>query len=429
MKFRRFGGMSRKSIFALFICFSVLLLIGCTSKAESISVSPAPLPERGAAYRIAVASDLHLDPDNTKKGPEATAVQYNPELVDALLWDAKQQDAAFILLTGDLVNGGKYARHAAMTQALRRAEEDGLDVYVVPGNHDLAPTTQSEFAEFYQEFGYGEAYSRDSASLSYCVIRDGLMLLMMDTAGYSVGAMDLPEAPARRDSSPFLSDRTLQWAEDMLRTAEEKELRVLCAGHYNLLPEISREKGSGYDIENRERFLALLKSYSVPLYLSGHMHLRAVYREDGLTELLTEYLLSYPTGYSILDLTDSGVQYYPRRVDVDAWAKQSGQTDRKLLDFARWQQKELQNYARENIMYMSERNPLSKKEAEQAEQFFYAAMDAYWAGSLFDKREELESMPGYEPFFRCAEGYAYGWWLKELIETASPELAGFSLTF
>lgn len=78
---------------------------------------------------------------------------------------------------------------------------------------------------------------------------------------------------------------------------------------------------------------------------------------------------------------------------------------------------------------MSERNPLSKKEAEQTEQFFYAAMDAYWDGSLFDKREEVEGMPGYDPFFRCAEGYAYGWWLKELIETASPDLAGFSLAF
>ena len=36
-------------------------------------------------------------------------------------------------------------------------------------------------------------------------------------------------------------------------------------------------------------------------------------------------------------------------------------------------------------------------------------------------------MPGYEPFFRCAEGYAYGWWLKELIRTASPLLKGFTL--
>jgi hypothetical protein len=300
---------------------------------------------------------------------------------------------------------------------------------VIPGNHDLAPTTQSEFAEFYQEFGYGEAYSRDEASLSYCVIRDGLMLLMIDTAGYSAGTMDLPEAPTRSVSSPFLSDRTLRWAEDMLCTAEEKELHALCAGHYNLLPEISREQGSGYDIENRERFLTLLKNYSVPLYLSGHMHLRAVYREDGLTELLTEYLLSYPTGYSILDLTASGMRYYPRRVDVDAWAKQSGQSDRNLLDFARWQQKELRNYAHENVRYMSERNPLSKKEAEQAEEFFYAAMNAYWDGSLFDQREALEGMPGYEPFFQCAESYAYGWWLKELIETASPELAGFRLEF
>ena len=76
---------------------------------------------------------------------------------------------------------------------------------------------------------------------------------------------------------------------------------------------------------------------------------------------------------------------------------------------------------------MSERNPLKKKEAKQAADFFYAVMTAYWDGSLSRRRSELEAMPGAEPFFRCADGYAYGWWLKDLIEKATPELAGFEV--
>ena len=379
-----------------------------------------------STLRIAVASDLHLDPDNTDKS-QGTEVVYNMELVDALLWDARQQGAEMLLLTGDLVNGGKPQRHEALAEKLLQAEQEGLPVYVLPGNHDLAPVGQTEFASYYKDFGYAEACSRDPVSLSYCVIRDGVMLLMMDTAGYSLGAIDLPGAEARSRNDPFFSEETLQWAEGCLQDAREKNLLILAAGHYNLLPEISRQPGSGYCIENGERFTELLKAYHVPLYLSGHMHTRGVYQEEGLTELLTEYLLGYPTGYSLLDLSGSTLRYTPRRVDVDAWAAATGQEDPVLKNFADWQQEGLYHYSVSNINYMSERNPITEEEKGNALGFFYTVMNAFWSGTLSEQRARIEAMPGYEPFFRCAEGYAYGWWLKELIRTASPLLKGFTL--
>ena len=376
--------------------------------------------------RIAVASDLHLDPDNTDKS-QGSEVAYNMELVDALLWDAKQQGAGMLLLTGDLVNGGKAQRHEALAEKLRKAEQEGLPVYVLPGNHDLAPIGQTEFAAYYEDFGYAEACSRDSGSLSYCVIRDGVMLLMMDTAGYSAGAIDLPGAAARSGNDPFLSEQTLRWAESCLQDAREKGLVVLAAGHYNLLPEISRQPGSGYCIENGDRFTELLRIYGVPLYLSGHMHTRGVYQEDGLTELLTEYLLGYPTGYSLLDLAGKRLRYTPRRIDVDAWAAATGQNDPVLKNFTDWQQEGLYHYSVSNINYMSERNPITEEEKGNAVGFFYTVMNAFWSGTLSEQSARIEAMPGYEPFFRCAEGYAYGWWLKQLIRTASPLLKGFTL--
>lgn len=387
---------------------------------------PTASAQDEGARRIAVASDLHLDPDNTDKSLE-TEVVYSPELVDALLWDAREQGAEMILLTGDLVNGGKPHRHAALAEKLRQAEADGLPVYVVPGNHDLAPITQTEFAECYAAFGYDEAYSRDASSLSYCIKKDGLMLLMMDTAGYSVSAINLPDAPQRSNMDAFFTEETLAWAEAMLQKAQEENLLVFSAGHYNLLPEISHQPGSGYCLENADRFAQLLRDYGVPLHLSGHMHTRAVYQEDGLTELLTEYLLGYPTGYSLLDFTDDEIRFTPRRIDVDAWARETQQTDPVLLNFAEWQQEELYRYAVSNVSYMSTRNPISEKEQAQAAGFFFTVMDNFWRGTLCDMRDTIKKMEGYEPFFRCAEGYAYGWWLKDLIDSASPLLRGFTL--
>ena len=388
-----------------------------------------PLPQSDG-FRVAVASDLHLNPDNRPSAENVSAAAYSPELVDALLWDAQHQGADLLLLTGDLCNGGRLYRHEALTEKLRQAEADGLPVLILPGNHDLAPITQTEFAALYEEFGFAEACSRDTASLSYCVMDHDLMILMMDTAGYSVGTIDLPGAPAPAYDHPFFTDTTLRWAESMLQKAKREGLHVLVAGHYNLLPEISRDpESSGYYLENGDRFADLLRKYGVPLYLSGHMHTRYVYQEAGLTELLTEYLLAYPTAYSMLDLTEDSIRYTPRRIDVDAWAAESGQTDPVLLNFAQWQQDQLLDYSVHNIEYMSERNPLDETQRNQAAAFFYRVINDFWQGTLAGERSALEAMPGYEPFFRCAEGYAYGWWLKDLISNANALSAGFTLTW
>ena len=410
------------------LCALLCALLLCSCAKPSLRVPDNPPLPPPAGLRAAVASDLHLDPDNTDKSGTPAAAAYNLELADALLRDARQQGAEILLLTGDLVNGGKPHRHEALIEKLRRAEEAGLAVYVLPGNHDLAPIGQQDFAALYADFGYGEAASRDPASLSYCVVREDAALLMLDTGGYPGGVIDLPAASGRRDGEACLSEATLRWIEEQLHAAREKGLPVLCAGHFNLLPPESRDsEKSGYYLENGDRLAALLREYGVPLYLSGHLHVRAVLEEDGLTELITEYLLAYPVGYSVVDLERDGLTVTHRRVDVNAWAAENGVSDPVLRDFAVWQQRALYAYSRENVAYMAERNPLSRREQRQAAAFFYAVMDAFWRGDLAAERETLRAMPGCEPFFRCAEGYAYGWWLRDLIENASGAFSGFTI--
>ena len=418
-----------KQLLALLLCAVMFFLSACgeaPARPTFTAGAPhSPLPEK-TGLRVAVASDIHLNPDGGSG--EGAAANYSTELVDALLWDAKQQGADLLLLTGDLVSDGKAYRHEALIEKLRKAEETGLSVCVLPGNHDLAPIGQTEFAALYGAFGYDDAYSRDPASLSYCIERGGLLLLMMDCGGYSADSVDLPGASARADKVAAFSGETLAWAEGMLQTARNKGLRVLAAGHYNLLTQTARDmEHSGYYVHNGERFAALLRSYGVPLYLSGHIHLRAVYQEDGLTELVTEYLLGYPTGYCVLDITEDEIRYTPRRIDVDAWAESAGEEDPKLRHFSAWQEEELWRYARENVAYMAERNPITEREASQATLFYYEAIMAFWQGNMPEQRETLKKHSGYRPFFKCAKGYAYEWWLRDLIENASPLLRGFTL--
>ena len=108
-----------KRYLAALLCLAALFLCACgTSDAVP---TPTPLPEP-AGLRIAVASDLHFDPDNTNKKANLGAVAYNPELVDALLSDAAEQGAELMLLTGDIVNLGRRDRaegpHAAALHPL-----------------------------------------------------------------------------------------------------------------------------------------------------------------------------------------------------------------------------------------------------------------------------------------------------------------------
>ena len=387
--------------------------------------------------RIAVASDLHLDPDNTDKENAASETVYNMEIVDAMLWDAKRQGAEILLLTGDLVNGGKEHKHLALTEKLRQAEETGLKIYVLPGNHDLYPVTQTAFAQYYADFGYTDAYSRDSASLSYCVILDDLMLLMMDTAGYEPHAIDLTAGLAyagraglldgSSDAQAFLSDQTITWAESMLKEARDRGLFVLCASHYNLIPAISRQTGTGYYVENGARFAALLEEYQVPLHLSGHMHLRGVYQEEGLTELLTECLTAYPVAYGVLDLTDNELVYTPCSLDVSAWASLHRQTDPVLLRFADWQRERRLAGCRSTAALLAEKRGVSESDTALAADFFYDFLESYWHGTLYYEAEGLMQSAGYAPFMACAEGSSYGPWVQDLLDNASPLLAGFTL--
>ena len=88
----------------LFLILCVLFLSACQT-AEGMkapeespevivpSMVPLPAPE---GIRIAVASDLHLDPDHATRSGELSGVSLNPELVEALLRDARHQGAELI---------------------------------------------------------------------------------------------------------------------------------------------------------------------------------------------------------------------------------------------------------------------------------------------------------------------------------------------
>ena len=298
-----------------------------------------------SGFRAVIASDLHyIAPELTDGGPgyqqtlkngDSKFMPYVEEITDAFLDEVLADPPDVVLLTGDLTFNGAEISHRRLAGKLQRLEDAGIPVLVLPGNHDVynenaalyrggsferVPFADSEsFAEIYRDFGPGEALSADSDSLSYVwQLNEQVWIMMLDenTAHDFCG----------------LSDRSFQWIEAQLQKAREEGRFVLVAGHQNVFQH-SIFRG-GYVIQGAQRLQELLRRYGVPLCLSGHLHTQHVLSEDGLTEIATSALCSYPCQYAVLTAEDGRLRYGTRRLDLAAWAERNGRPDAVFQDFA-----------------------------------------------------------------------------------------------
>ena len=298
-----------------------------------------------SGFRAVIASDLHyIAPELTDgglgyqqilKNGDSKFMPYVEEITDAFLDEVLADPPDVVLLTGDLTFNGAEISHRRLAGKLQRLEDAGIPVLVLPGNHDVynenaalyrggsferVPFASGEsFAEIYRDFGPGEALSADSDSLSYVwQLNEQVWIMMLDenTAHDFCG----------------LSDRSFQWIEAQLQKAREEGRFVLVAGHQNVFQH-SIFRG-GYVIQEAQRLQELLRRYGVPLCLSGHLHTQHVQSEDGLTEIATSALCSYPCQYAVLTAEDGRLRYGTRRLDLAAWAERNGRPDAVFQDFA-----------------------------------------------------------------------------------------------
>ncbi|MGN0777115.1 MAG: metallophosphoesterase family protein [Candidatus Ventricola sp.] len=361
------------------------------------------------ALRIAAATDLHVNPTLRYTNVVNPLEPFHLQIVDAFLWDAGQRGTDVILLLGDNTNQGRLTQHEALVEKLRAAEENGMTVLVLPGNHDIGEVSPDQFAELYADFGYGEAFSRDSTSLSYSVLRGRQMFLMLDTNGYD-----------NLMSSAYLTDETLSWARQQLDSARQMGCQVIAAGHYPLCTSHSTE------FVGKEKAIRLLEEYGVQLYLCGHLHKRCVTVQGNLTELVVDQTISYPCCYA--DLTaDSGVVYQPHSIDVSAWASQFAADSPDLLQFDAYQRRLEQERCCMIVEKLKQDQSISREDQRLAEDFFFQMMDYRAHGTLSRYADALKAHPGCKIMVRLGEGTIYSRWIPSVLSDAVPYTTGFML--
>ena len=319
-------------------CLGLALLLILCSLSGHAEAANAP------HYRVMVASDLHyIAPTLTDGGAcyqrllnsgDSKFMPYVEEITDAFFEEVLAEEPEALILTGDLSFNGAIESHEALIEKLRTLEAAGIPVLVATGNHDVyntsaaryrgdsfsrvPPADTESFAALYADFGLSEALSVDSDSLSYVYpLNESTWVLVLDLNT----AHDFCS----------ISEKSLRWVETQLKAAQKAGVHVLAAGHQNLFQHTIFR--GGYVIGRAEKLAALFRKYEVPLYLSGHLHVQHIQTEDGLTEICSSALCSYPCQYGVLIAGDDAIHYEARQLDMAAWAERKRRGEAVFQDF------------------------------------------------------------------------------------------------
>jgi len=293
-----------------------------------------------------IASDIHYLSPNYRgeyfKDPasyfDGKLTHYSPEYFDAFLAEVVEKQPKVLILSGDITLNGSIKSHEEGVDKLNAIEATGIDVLVIPGNHDVHSVAgdytpeepivvesayTEDFMTMYENFGPSQAISRDENTFSYIYeVSPSLRILMLDTNSLEKGSV---------------SDETLTWMEIQLKRAQRSSADIIAVSHQNL--HIHNELlYFSYQIYNADELLALYEKYDVELSLSGHVHVQSIVSEDttpGTTipEVAVGALSVCGTPYGELTYNGKELSYETVKTDVSYYALKQGWTDEHLLSF------------------------------------------------------------------------------------------------
>lgn len=386
---------------------------------------------------IIIATDIHYlakelsDFGNAFEAMSANGdgkvIGYVWEITDAFLDEVIARKPQALLLTGDLSLEGELFSHEALAGKLERVERAGIDVAVIPGNHDInnaraarysnnskmptETTTPEQFASVYGSFGYDEAVSRDPDSLSYIYeLPDGTWVFMLDSCQY--------------DNTPhtggMIRTGTYEWMEQWLEKAWTEQRNVIAAAHHNLLDE-SRIYQEDCTIEHSEQLEQILYDLGVKLFLSGHLHVQHYRKSDDfdIQEIVTSSLSISPCQYGVLKYFDADTyDYHTEQIDVTDWAQRNNDPDSNLQNFRSYADSFLQDiYYNKAYRSLNEKELSPNQKREMAE--FYAILNVYSvAGKAVDIMDWALSSPSRELWAEYSRTDIESMYLDEIIEDA-----------
>ena len=254
----------------------------------------------GEAFEVVLRSDRKL-------------LIESAELLDFAIRELSVANLDFVLVCGDLTKDGEAINHYQVSDRLLELVEQGIRVYVTPGNHDirnfhaeeyLGDSTQpvtsispGEFREIYARMGYGDAVMSDPHSLSYVVEPlPGLWLLSIDACLYNENSAEghgsVVGGRIRQDQA--------DWLCGVLEEALFREKAVIAFMHHGVVEHWPGQSKlhPAYLVEDYKYFAEFLASHKVQLVFTGHYHAQNIaatnFGSDLIYDIETGSLVTYP---------------------------------------------------------------------------------------------------------------------------------------
>jgi 3',5'-cyclic AMP phosphodiesterase CpdA len=276
--------------------------------------------------RFAVVSDLHIGLPHTLYNHPTRfhLVEVSIPALEIVLQHLSQLELDFLLLPGDLTQHGEPENHIWLSDRLSQLP---FPVYVIPGNHDV-PVREAdnqsigwhEFPNYYRGFGYhqtNELYY--SAVIAPEVRLIALNSNQFDPDGYQIGSVD---------------EQQLDWLVETLHQAQESCILVMI--HHNVLEHFPNQTvhpiGQRYMLKNAASLLKILRQHKVQLIFTGHLHVQDIAYRDGIFDITTGSLVSYPHPYRVFQLTQDVTG---RELEISSHQVESVPDFPNLLHFSR----------------------------------------------------------------------------------------------
>jgi len=247
------------------------------------------------------------------------------DIIDAAIDDIIESGVSFVLVSGDLTKDGELICHEGIAGKLVKLADAGIQVYVIPGNHDInnpeavsydgdtetkiSGVTPEKFAEIYANCGYSSAIYRDDSSLSYISEPvDGLWLMALDSCRYDYAPDDL-----KSNTGGSFSQTQVDWIESMLAKAREEKKAVVVFMHHGVN---EHWKGQSklhpkYLIKDYKYISKMLAAYGVRIVFTGHYHAQDIaymdYGDKGfLYDIETGSMVTYPCPVRYIGIDNTG---------------------------------------------------------------------------------------------------------------------------
>jgi len=320
--------------------FTILIILAASCTKDLVIDQPEQIADQENILKsamphmkIAVMSDIHfLDPTLLTNGAATGAafqnyLNFDPKLIELggpILMKALSEIVAakpdIVLIPGDLTKDGEKVSHETMAILLKQISDQGIKVFVIPGNHDVnnpeavaydgnnsSPTpsiSANDFAEIYSNFGYENAISRDNNSLSYiCEPFNKVWILGIDDCKYY-----LNETGGLATVSGLIKDETMSWIKEKLAEAKKKNITVLAMMHHGIMEHYAGQAtlDAGYVTDNWETNADALIDAGLRVIFTGHYHANDVTsRVKGnnvLIDIETGSLVTPPSPFRIINM-------------------------------------------------------------------------------------------------------------------------------